>query len=386
MPRKKSQPATIAPNDINGTPVGDERFTDLVCLGTYTGTDIRVVRAGGQDMYVNVTEMCRALGKEWHRYARLVSAQRFRAALTHKHQNLVYVEPVVIHRVGAKQGERGDVYAHRLIALHLAGWLSVEFELWMYQRIEELMRTGTTSLSPAERDNMVDLMARQRDEVIAERDMAMQVAREREQSLTYHVQLLNNARNELALERQRKDVLLEIQDAFGHVLDVQSTNGMLLATLSKQVTTIQHAVNSDLDAIVVAQRQRIMATPVEEPVAPMSGNSERALVVNSVQRYAARFGNHDYKGAWDRLYAEYLVRYPYYANMITVARETRTSVVEFIEQCQVERTHAVRLPSDVAGARPLTDLRKLCDHLYGPAGTFTREAMAQRQFMSVGSR
>jgi KilA-N domain len=85
----------------------------------------------------------------WHLYARLAGAQRFREALINGHQNLVSVESAVIHRVGASRREHGDAYAHRLIALHLAGWLEPRFEVWIYRRIQELPRTTGTGPSPA---------------------------------------------------------------------------------------------------------------------------------------------------------------------------------------------------------------------------------------------
>lgn len=48
-------------------------------------------------------------------------------------------------RGGNDASLRGVCYEKRL-ALKLAAWLSPEFELWIFNRIEELLTTGFTSM------------------------------------------------------------------------------------------------------------------------------------------------------------------------------------------------------------------------------------------------
>jgi phage antirepressor YoqD-like protein len=45
-------------------------------------------------------------------------------------------------------------WMHQKLALKYAGWLSPEFELWVYDRIEELLTTGKTELQPLSKAEM----------------------------------------------------------------------------------------------------------------------------------------------------------------------------------------------------------------------------------------
>lgn len=106
---------------------------ELIVLGNFNGTDIHARPA---DRYVDVTEMGQANGRDWHRFIRLDSAKAFVEALSAKHQILV-TDLVITTRT--PDGQKGHTFADRRIALRFAAWISAEFEVWVYDRIEELL-------------------------------------------------------------------------------------------------------------------------------------------------------------------------------------------------------------------------------------------------------
>ena len=51
--------------------------------------------------------------------------------------------PIVVVKNG---GNQPGTWAHQKLALKFAAWLNPEFELWVYDRVEELLRDGYTKL------------------------------------------------------------------------------------------------------------------------------------------------------------------------------------------------------------------------------------------------
>ncbi|MDO6389057.1 phage antirepressor KilAC domain-containing protein [Pontibacter sp. BT731] len=52
-------------------------------------------------------------------------------------------------------GSNPGTWMHQKLALKFAGWLSPEFELWVYDRIEELLTTGKTELTSMSDDELL---------------------------------------------------------------------------------------------------------------------------------------------------------------------------------------------------------------------------------------
>lgn len=121
---------------------------ELVVLGEFQGTAIQVRPS---DQYIDVTAMCQANGREWHRYARLESAKRFQETLKSSLQK-VEANGLVV-QVGDGPVEKRHTFAHRRIALHCAAWISAEFEQWVYAKIEELMLTGRAEVQQKPRSS-----------------------------------------------------------------------------------------------------------------------------------------------------------------------------------------------------------------------------------------
>jgi hypothetical protein len=48
--------------------------------------------------------------------------------------------------IESSAGNQGGTWAHQKLALKFAAWLNPRFELWVYDRIEELLRDGYTKL------------------------------------------------------------------------------------------------------------------------------------------------------------------------------------------------------------------------------------------------
>lgn len=128
--------------------------TELVPIGTYNGGEIMMRRS---DHMLDVTNMCRANGKEWRVFRQSVDAKRFLQAVCAQVQNLHlgpdcnYPEDMpspedlgLIVEVRDQHGHRLCTLADERIGLRCAAWIKPDFELWVIERIEELMTKGYT--------------------------------------------------------------------------------------------------------------------------------------------------------------------------------------------------------------------------------------------------
>src|ERR1041385_4002581 len=101
----------------------------LVVFGTYNGVEIH---ARPQDSYIDVTELCQAYDLRWSDYRESAAATRFLAALSKN--TGISGDLLVI----ANPGRGNHTFADRRVALHCAAWINAEFEVWVYDRIEQL--------------------------------------------------------------------------------------------------------------------------------------------------------------------------------------------------------------------------------------------------------
>lgn len=130
---------------------------DKVQIFEFEGKQITFDFGDGEEM-VNATEIVKAFGKRLEDFTRLKQTKEFVKALeksmnTAKPADVrVWKKATKSVRGGIDASLRGTWYEKRL-ALKLAAWLSPEFEVWIFSRIEELLRTGRTELS----QNQVDL-------------------------------------------------------------------------------------------------------------------------------------------------------------------------------------------------------------------------------------
>jgi phage antirepressor YoqD-like protein len=125
---------------------------------SYNGSAVTFQLANG-DVMVNLTEMAKPFGKLTADFFRLEQTSRFIKALEEKYS--VMGNPITeIRQGGINQG----TWAHQKLALKFAAWLSPEFELWVYDRIEELMKNGYTKLDTISRKELALLLLQAEEE------------------------------------------------------------------------------------------------------------------------------------------------------------------------------------------------------------------------------
>jgi hypothetical protein len=79
--------------------------------------------------------------RKWSEYRRLPSTTRFVEALPADQGKS---RSSLIVQTG---GTGGHTFTDKRIALHLAAWISPEFEVWVFDQIEESVRTEATRCS-----------------------------------------------------------------------------------------------------------------------------------------------------------------------------------------------------------------------------------------------
>lgn len=109
----------------------------------YNGNNIAFDFGNGNKM-INATQMAKAFGKTPYEFSRLPSTINFIEVLERKSNT---GKSLITQRGNS---ERAGTWMHEKLALKFAAWLSPEFELWVYEKIEELLRTGQTSLKSLE--------------------------------------------------------------------------------------------------------------------------------------------------------------------------------------------------------------------------------------------
>ncbi len=124
-------------------------MTDIIQFD-YEGQKISFEFADGNKM-ISATEMAKPFGKMVNDFLRLRGTQEYITLLQNRYGN---------SRIGFKREvlrvvKGGDAYATNAVqgtwmeeklALKFAAWLSPAFELWVYDRIQELLTSGKTEL------------------------------------------------------------------------------------------------------------------------------------------------------------------------------------------------------------------------------------------------
>jgi len=112
----------------------------------YDGIDITFTK--GEDVMVNATEMAMVFGKRPAKWLELPSTKTYLKAMSEK-RTLADDEVVTTVRGTDNPG----TWMHQKVALRFAQWLSVDFSLWVDDRIEELITVGVTATTP---DDLLD--------------------------------------------------------------------------------------------------------------------------------------------------------------------------------------------------------------------------------------
>lgn len=134
----------------------------------YQGHEIAFDFGDGQKM-INATQMAKAFGKSPGYFLRNKEVKEYIAALENRFANLQSDQIIRIVNGGANPG----TWMHKTLALRFAQWLSPEFALWVDERVEELLTTGSTALKPQSPASLIAQMANilvEQERVNAEHD------------------------------------------------------------------------------------------------------------------------------------------------------------------------------------------------------------------------
>jgi len=109
---------------------------------TYNGQNI----TQRPDGYVNATQMCQANGKQIGDWLKTQDAERYMNAISTV-TNIPLTDLIKKIKPDVNKGIGGGTWIHPKLAIKLARWISVEFELWCDEHIKTLMEGGSTSLA-----------------------------------------------------------------------------------------------------------------------------------------------------------------------------------------------------------------------------------------------
>lgn len=114
----------------------------------YEGQGISFEFSDGNKM-INATEMAKPFGKRVSNFLRLDETKRFAELLEVRYSDVSIgnkEKKEVLRVVKGGEPHLQGTWMDEKLALKFAGWLSPEFELWVYDRIQELLLTGKTEI------------------------------------------------------------------------------------------------------------------------------------------------------------------------------------------------------------------------------------------------
>ncbi len=116
----------------------------------YEGQSISFEFSDGNKM-INATEMAKPFGKPVGNFLRLKETKEYITLLEERYSDVNIASDIprevlrVVKGGDAAEGLQGTWMDEKL-ALKFAAWLSPRFELWVYDRIQELLLTGKTEI------------------------------------------------------------------------------------------------------------------------------------------------------------------------------------------------------------------------------------------------
>lgn len=112
----------------------------------YEGQTISFEFADGNKM-INATQMAKPFDKKVNDFLRLKNTKDYILALESRYGNSRNgIKREVLRVIQGGTPELQGTWMDEKLALKFASWLSTYFELWVYDRIEELLTTGETRL------------------------------------------------------------------------------------------------------------------------------------------------------------------------------------------------------------------------------------------------
>jgi ribosomal protein L7/L12 len=113
---------------------------------SYDGID--VVFDNSNTLYIKATDIAKKFGKEIKEWKRAKQTTEYIDALS-KHLNLGFDDLVVVRKGGNSPEEMGT-WIHKKLIISFARWLNPEFAVWCDGVIEEILQTGSYSISKKE--------------------------------------------------------------------------------------------------------------------------------------------------------------------------------------------------------------------------------------------
>lgn len=107
-----------------------------------------------QDDFVNATNLCKYVGKEWKNFYKLKETKTYVKALVNRIQIESNDKVTLDNVLESRRGKGGETWVHPLLAIKLAEWLSPEFELYVKQTFKRYL--------DADESLAKDIMARSR--------------------------------------------------------------------------------------------------------------------------------------------------------------------------------------------------------------------------------
>lgn len=163
---------------------------------------------GNGDVMVNLTEMAKPFKALPADFLRLDQTKQFVDVLG---ESLIMGNPII----KTDPGRYGGTWAHQKLALKFAAWLNPRFELWVYDRIEELMRHGITA-TPQKIEEMLtdpDVMIQALTQLKNER-LLRQQAEQRAQLASEQLQITETVVKQQAPKVQYYDRVMQSTDVF----------------------------------------------------------------------------------------------------------------------------------------------------------------------------
>lgn len=104
----------------------------------YKETQIHFLIGNSDDVKVNATEMAKAFGKEAKDFLRLDGTKKYIETLVN-HLNIGADVPRYKREDIVYSNNKAGTFMHRKLALKFASWLDVEFELWIFDTIDNIL-------------------------------------------------------------------------------------------------------------------------------------------------------------------------------------------------------------------------------------------------------
>jgi hypothetical protein len=103
----------------------------------YQETHIHFLLGNEKNVMVNATEMAKAFGKRTDHFLQNETTKVFIERLKVPEMSGT-LDGIVNENIIENRGRNG-IYFHRILAMKFAAWLDIDFELWIYSKIEEIL-------------------------------------------------------------------------------------------------------------------------------------------------------------------------------------------------------------------------------------------------------